>query len=214
LRLGKSSEAVIDYLERVGGSATVEDLAEFMHVSRGRDFRRRVIGRLVERGIITCDGEGVSLVEDWLEAVNVERERSGEVKKLRLDTLKFNLQSKAYRERFVNKPDEYDGYGLGEGWGERGHGQDSGEKDLSPLARAVYEYLIQNPRDSYQLPGWLGSTLWAMDVVEGKPTAADITAALDELGGEGFRTDLISLIREQDKRARGVDAACARRAGA
>ena len=213
LRLGKSSEAVVDYLERVGGSATIEELADFMHVSRLRDFKRRVIGRLVERGIITCEGEGVSLVEDWLDAINAERERGGEIKKLRLDTLKFNLQSKAYRERFVNKPDEHDDYGHGEGWGDRGRGQDPGQRDLSPLARAVYDYLLQNPRDSYQLPGWLGSTLWAIDAVEGKPTAADIKAALDELGGEGFRTDLISLIREQDKRAHVRDLARERRAG-
>jgi hypothetical protein len=105
LRLGKSSEAVIDYLERAGGAATVEDLAEFMHVTRVRDFRRRVINRLEERGIVTVAGETVALVDEWLEALNVEREVSGEIAAYRRDMERFNREREAYCNRHQNRPD-------------------------------------------------------------------------------------------------------------
>jgi hypothetical protein len=37
-------------------------------------------------------GDYIRLVENWLDALNAERERSGEVKKLRLDTQKYNRE--------------------------------------------------------------------------------------------------------------------------
>ena len=207
LRLGKSAEAVIDYLERVGGSATVEELAEFMHVSRLRDFKRRVIGRLEERGLVSVSesGETVSLVENWLDALNAERERSGEVDKLRLDLQKFNRRSEAYRKRLQNRPDEHDGYGLGEGWEKRKAASDPAEKNLSPLARKLYDYLYHNPHDASQPPLYFSITFWALKICEGKPPEGEIRAALEELGGDGFRITVMNYARERDKRARAQD---------
>jgi hypothetical protein len=105
LRLGKSAEAAIDFLEQLGGSAAITDLAELLHVSRVRDFRRRVIGRLEERGIVTVFGETVALVEDWLEALNVEREVSGEIAAYRRDMERYNREREGYRSRHQNMPD-------------------------------------------------------------------------------------------------------------
>ncbi len=109
LRLGKSSEAVIDYLERTGGEATVEDLAEFMHVSRVRDFRRRVINRLAERGIVTAAGDTVTLVADWLDALDAERQNSGEIRNEKgedgayeRDMRRHNLQRVGFKNRRKN----------------------------------------------------------------------------------------------------------------
>ncbi len=110
LRLGKSSEAVIDYLERTGGAATVEDLAEFMRVTRVRDFRRRVINRLAERGIVTAAGDTVTLVADWLDALDVERQNSGEIRNeqgedgaYERDMKRYNLQRVGFKNRHKNK---------------------------------------------------------------------------------------------------------------
>jgi hypothetical protein len=207
LRLGKSAEAVIDYLERVGGSATVEELAEFMCVSRLRDFKRRVISRLEERGVVSFSesGETVSLVENWLDALNAERGRSGEIDKLRLDLQKFNRRSEAYRKRLQNRPEEHDGYGLGEGWERLKAASDPAEKNLSPLARKLYEYLYQNPHDASQPPLYFSITFWALKICEGKPPEGEIRAALKELGGDGFRITVMNYARERDKRARAQD---------
>jgi hypothetical protein len=106
LRLGKTCEAVVDYLERAGGSYGIDELAEAMHVSRVRDFRKRNLGRLEERGIVTVEGNTVSLVENWLEALEVEREASGEIAKFRRDQQKFDREREAWAERLDNKPDE------------------------------------------------------------------------------------------------------------
>ncbi len=99
LRLGKSSEAVIDALEDHGGSATVEELAAALGTSRARDLRRRVISRLEDRGIVTVDGGLVSLVDVWPEALQAERENAGEVEKARLDATKFEREREAWREK-------------------------------------------------------------------------------------------------------------------
>ena len=105
LRLGKSAEAAIDFLEQLGGSASVADLADLLHVARPRDFRRRVIGRLEERGIVTVCGEIVALVDDWLEALNLEREDAGEIAAYRRDLAKYDRERGAYRKRHENRPD-------------------------------------------------------------------------------------------------------------
>ena len=56
-RLGKGCGAVIDALERAGGSATVEQLAAMLHKSRALDLRRREIDRLEKAGVVECSGQ-------------------------------------------------------------------------------------------------------------------------------------------------------------
>jgi Bifunctional DNA primase/polymerase, N-terminal/Primase C terminal 1 (PriCT-1) len=103
LRLGKSSEAVIDALEDAAGTATLEELGTALGTARVRDLRRRVISRLEERGIVTVDGGRVSLVDAWPEALDEERQLSGEVEKSRLDAAKFDREREAYRK--MRSPD-------------------------------------------------------------------------------------------------------------
>jgi hypothetical protein len=104
LRLGKTAGAVIDYLEKIGGCATVEEIAEFLQVSRARDMRRRVISRLEAAGVVECSGEVVSLAEDWLEALNREREVAGEIAAQRRDVARYARERIGYCNRRKNKP--------------------------------------------------------------------------------------------------------------
>ena len=97
LRVGKSGEAVIDALEDAGGRATVEDLAAAVGSARPRDLKRRIISRLEERGIAYLSGDYVSLVDDWRDALDEERQRSGEIDKAERDAEKFKREREAYR---------------------------------------------------------------------------------------------------------------------
>ncbi len=99
LRLGKTCGAILDTLEARGGSATVEELADALHVSRVRDFKRRNIARLQERGIVNVFGDNVCLVEDWLGALDEERELSGEKDSLRRDEARYERERSAFKER-------------------------------------------------------------------------------------------------------------------
>jgi hypothetical protein len=51
------------------------------------------------------------------------------------------------------------------------------------LLAALRGYLARNPRDKTKHAAWLGLTLWAYDLVEGKPDRVDIEVALAELQG-------------------------------
>ncbi len=53
---------------------------------------------------------------------------------------------------------------------------------LSPLAEALGAYLYRNPHAATENPSWLSLALWAYDLVEGKPTPSEISAAIEELG--------------------------------
>ena len=104
-RLGKINGAVIDRLDKEGGAIDMNELAGALN-RRARDLRRRNLPMLEEAGIVVVEDERVRLTEDWLEALNDERERAGEIAKLRLDTQRFNRERNAYAKRSENKPDE------------------------------------------------------------------------------------------------------------
>jgi hypothetical protein len=110
LRVGKSGEAVIDALEDMGGSATIEEVAAAVGSKRPRDLKRRIVSRLEERGIVMCLGDTISLENGWLGAIEAERECSGEVEKDRLDRAKFKRAGEAWRKKIaVNRaPSEAD----------------------------------------------------------------------------------------------------------
>lgn len=82
-RLGKTCGAVLDALERAGGSATVAELAARVGVKRPRDLRRRALARLEQAEVVQCSDEMVSLVPDWRDALEDERERAGEIEAAR-----------------------------------------------------------------------------------------------------------------------------------
>jgi len=182
LRLGKTSEAAIDYLEALEGRAYIPYLAECMHVSRLRDFKRRVIGRLEERGIVRVSdcGDYVELVEDWLEALNIERERSGEIDKLRLDTAKFNRQREAYRRRHEHPESEHDSYGLGA----YDPYDPPADPPLSDLAQSIKDYLELSIEARSKPVQWIVKMLMWRGHIDYAPTPEQVENALWELSSE------------------------------
>jgi hypothetical protein len=55
------------------------------------------------------------------------------------------------------------------------------DEGLSDLAVALRDYLEREPRRSGETPSWLANTIWAYELVEGKPTQYHVAAALGEL---------------------------------
>ena len=100
-RLGKTCGAVLDILEAAGGTASVEELAEALHVKRLRDLRRRIIARLEDAGVVECFGDTVSLVGDWLEALDRERECGGEIEAYRRDMDRYNREREIHRVKLL-----------------------------------------------------------------------------------------------------------------
>jgi len=104
-RLGKGAGAVVDALEALGGSSTAEKLAAVLGVKRARDLSRRVIARLEEAGVVECSQGGVvSFSPEWLEALNRDRERGGEIADYRRDLRRYSQESEAWRNRQKIKP--------------------------------------------------------------------------------------------------------------
>ncbi len=74
-------------------------------------------------------------------------------------------------------------------------GEEAPKPEVSPLAAAVRDYLERNPHDARQPPGWIGTTLWAFELCPGKPTAAFVSTAVEELGGEAYLRELLGRAR-------------------
>ncbi|MDP9486381.1 MAG: DUF3854 domain-containing protein [Actinomycetota bacterium] len=62
---------------------------------------------------------------------------------------------------------------------------------LSPLARALGDYLGLHPGDACQTPYWLSRTLWAYNLYPDKPELVEVSEALEELGGDAYRLRLM-----------------------
>jgi len=100
----------MDRLEGAGGTMTLAELAGAVDVKRPRDLTRRknlatgkgrdgFVTRLENVGVVTVAGDTVTLAADWLEALDRERDRAGEIALYRRDMRKYNRESKAYRNR-------------------------------------------------------------------------------------------------------------------
>jgi hypothetical protein len=192
-RLGKIRGAFLDALDAAGGSSTVVEICEVLHRSRPRDMRRRVMPMLVEAHIITVDGDEVTLAADWLERLEEARELGGEIEAERRELANHKRSSEAFRRRGRTYADHH----YANDPGADGHIGDlrlvdepdvAGEEEsaVSTLAAAVRDYLDIHSGDACQPPGWIGSTLWAYELYPGKPTASEIRAAIEELGGETY----------------------------
>jgi hypothetical protein len=116
LRLGKSCERVMDVLEAAGGSMTLDALADALQVKRPRDLTRRknietgkgrdgFVTRLENVGVLEVFGDTVVLAENWLEALDRERDRAGEIELYRRDMARYNRERDGYRNRNKIKPD-------------------------------------------------------------------------------------------------------------
>ena len=61
--------------------------------------------RLADVGVLEVTGDSVCLREDWLEALDREREDAGEVALYRRDMAKYNREREGYRSRHDVKAD-------------------------------------------------------------------------------------------------------------
>ena len=78
-RLGKIRGAIVDVLDAAGGTAILQEIADALHRARPRDLRRRNLPMLEETGIVVVEGDVVHLAENWLEALEAQRELGREV---------------------------------------------------------------------------------------------------------------------------------------
>ncbi|MBA3794169.1 MAG: DUF3854 domain-containing protein [Rubrobacter sp.] len=205
-RLGKVRGAILDVLDDAGGKATLQEIAEALHRKRARDLRRRNLPWLEEAGILSVEGDTVALAEDWLERLEDARESGGELEAEELARKRYRDKSRAFHGRGRVVPDRHHANA-----GADGHVEDlrpaedppappspePGSPDVSPLAAAVRDYLDRCPHDARRSPYWIGATLWAHELHEGKPTPDETKAAIEELGGAEYLDETL-------RRARGA----------
>jgi hypothetical protein len=169
---------------------------------------------LEEAGILTIAGNAVSLTDRWLDALEDQRRLSREI-----DTVDVNGRIEAgadtlaagdlerrraeYRERMARRKarkrraSEVGRKSIEESNAKRAaylaavEAQQDADGPLSALAVAVRDYLERHPRDARQPAGWLGVTLWAYELLPGKPTPAEVKTALEELGGATYLDGLL-----------------------
>ncbi len=218
-RLGKICGAIIHVLDAHGGSATVGEIGSSLGLKKPCDFARRHFPTLLRSGLITWEGRGekkvARLVEGWLALLRQIREDSGEIKADDLARRRVARQREAYRNRNRNAPDHHHANLDADGWVEdlvrledaspvEGSVGSVGSVDasvdnvavdappLSPLARALGDYLGLHPDDACQGPYWLSRTLWCFNLYPGKPAdIAEVREALEELGGDDYRLRLM-----------------------
>jgi hypothetical protein len=111
-RLGKIRGAILDALDAAGGTLTLQQIAETLHRSRPRDLRRRNLPMLEDAGIITVDGDTVSLTDVWLEALEEQRRLGKEIEAEELARTRYKLKSLAYHSRNAAPKSEPSAVGL------------------------------------------------------------------------------------------------------
>ncbi len=100
----------MDSLEAAGGTMTLSALADAVDVKRPRDLTRRknlatgkgrdgFVSRLENVGVLAVVGDTVTLADDWLEALDRERDRAGEIALYRRDMARYNRERDGYRNR-------------------------------------------------------------------------------------------------------------------
>jgi hypothetical protein len=202
-RLGKIRGAVVDALVAAGGSCTLAELCEVLHRKRARDVKRRILPMLEDARVLTVDGDTMTLSDNWLDALNEAREIGGEIEADELAEDRRKRKSRAYRDRHKVKVSRHYVNAGADGHveelqpdGPEPSADRGQEAAVSPLAAAIRSYLDWSPHDACQPPGWIGVTLWAFDLVAGKPTPVEVRGAIDELGGERFLRDRLERARE------------------
>jgi hypothetical protein len=129
-RMGKTRGAILDALDAGGGVLTLQEIADALHRKRARDLRRRSLPILEEAGIITVEGDVVTLAEDWLDRLEDARELGGEIEAEEHARRRYKDKSRAYHNRqevepthhYVNIP-----------------GTDGHVEDLEPIAKTLSE---------------------------------------------------------------------------
>ncbi len=98
-RLGKTRGAILDALDAGGGILTLQEIADALHRKRARDLRRRSLPMLEEAGIITVEGDVVTLAEDWIDRLEDTRELGGEIEAEEHARRRYRDKSRAYHNR-------------------------------------------------------------------------------------------------------------------
>ncbi len=204
-RLGKTCEQIVDVLERASGPMALEDLAEALGSKRPRDLRRRVVSRLEAAGVVVAHNTGrmetISLAHDWLDRLNAEREAAGELDAYRRDRQHYKDEQDAYREHLAgNHPteDAPTAADLAELRRDRPDGTiselervpDTEEADEGvdvEILAALADYLCIHPHRRREAPSWLANYLWSEELVEGRPTPDEVSAALAMLPAKSER---------------------------
>ncbi len=208
-RLGKTRGAILDILHAHGGAATVAEIGVSVGTKKPCEFARRHLPALAGAGLIAVEGRGKSkvatLCDGWLELLEKVRELGEEPKADEATRRSVARQREAYHNRHKVVPNHHPANRDADGWVEdlerieEGVGTVENEgciedeaPNISPLARVLEGYLEKNPHDACQRPYWLGTTLWAFGHFPGKPTPDEVSAALEELGGEAYRRSLLA----------------------
>src|ERR687897_1565818 len=103
-RLGKTRGAILDALDAGGGILTLQEIADALHRKRARDLRWRSLPMLEEAGIITVQGDVVTLAEDWLDRLEDTRELGGEIEAEEHARRRYRAKSRAYHNRREVEP--------------------------------------------------------------------------------------------------------------
>jgi DNA-binding transcriptional ArsR family regulator len=103
-RLGKTRGAILDALDAGGGILTLQEIADALHRKRARDLRRRSLPMLEAAGIITVEGDVVTLAEDWLDRLEDTRELGGEIEAEEHARRRYRDKSRAYHNRQQVEP--------------------------------------------------------------------------------------------------------------
>jgi hypothetical protein len=103
-RLGKTRGAILDALDASGGVLILQEIADALYRKRARDLRRRSLPMLEEAGIITVNGDVVTLAEDWLDRLEDARELGGEIEAEKLARRRYREKSRAYHNRLQVEP--------------------------------------------------------------------------------------------------------------
>ncbi len=116
IRPGKRRGALIDAVEVSGGSCTLAELGSILHIRRPKELVRRkrtpkgrdgLLVWLEEAGILSIDGETVTLAEDWLERLEDAREAGGELEAEELARKRHRDRSRAFHGRDRVEPDRH-----------------------------------------------------------------------------------------------------------
>jgi hypothetical protein len=97
--LGKIRGAILDALDAGGETLTLQEIASILHRSRPRDIRRRNLPMLEDAGIIQVDGDTLSLTDNWLEALEEQRQLGKEIEAEEVARTRHKLKSRAYHSR-------------------------------------------------------------------------------------------------------------------
>jgi hypothetical protein len=210
-RIGKNRGAILDALDLAGGSLTLRELANALQHKRPRDLVRRKAtdkGRdgllvwLVEDGIVTLDGDRVSLAPDWLERLGFAMWAGQEAEADQRQRHALKIRREAFHTRRKRNQGNRDKPANPASIGavrqsrerraehfaaERRRREDQRETLPAPepeLVEALAKYLDHNPRRQEEQPSWLAVAMWAHEYLPDKPTPASVESALYELRRE------------------------------